>query len=262
MKPRSVGFSPAKGLALLCGLAVMVVSASCGGTNGKGPSAPHISAVPVLFDASVSYADALREMTDLGVQPAVFCGYPSDVAAGKVIGSKWLPAGQRDRFQQEHRMWVVRTITGHDWLKMYRLPGFHTDSSSQSFGCSDGHGNAGPPPSQGAPDVLTLNPADNQLIKQIGTYARVTFAPTVTYDAALYDISNLGLRLANPCYEYSLLPNHQPQTWLPMGQEITYHASNVLIVAPAPLVSAVTWRDQFRTLPDVTTADTSYHPTC
>ena len=97
---------------------------------------------------------------------------------------------------------------------------------------------------------------------QIGTYARVTFAPSVDYDTALYDISNLGLRLANPCYEYSLLPKHQPQTWLPMGQEITFHASNVLVVAPAPLVSAVTWRDQLRTLPDVTATDTSYHPAC
>lgn len=248
-------------LALSCSL---LVFASCrislpNDCTGKCyPSSPPISAVPVLFDASVSYADALRGMTDLGVQPAVFCGYPNEVAAGMVIGSKWLPAGQRDRFQQKHLMWVVRTITGHDWLKMYTLPGFHKDSSFQSFGCSDGQHSAGPTPPPGAPDVLTLGQAGNQ----IGTYARVTFAPSVDYDTSLYDISNLGLRLASPCYEYSLLPNHQPQTWLPMGQEITFHASNALVVAPSPLVSAVTWRDQLRKLPDVTASDSSYHPSC
>lgn len=201
-------------------------------------------------------------MTDLGVQPAVFCGYPSDVAAGKVIESKWLPAGQRDRFQQEHRMWVVQTITGQEWLKIYKLSGFHTDSSSQNYGCSDGHANAGPPPPKVAPDVLTLNPADNQVLEPLGIYAYVTFAAGVDYDTALYDVSNLGLRLADPCYEQSLLPHQHPQQWHPMGQEITFSYSHALVVAPVPLVSAVTWRDQLHKLPDVASSDTSYHAVC
>jgi hypothetical protein len=216
----------------------------------------------VDFDTSVSYADALRELTDIGVQPAVFCGFPSDMNAGTAIrGSVWLPAGQRERFLREHRMFVINTIIAQrDWnFRMYHLPGFHRDSSLQNFGCTGGSAAVSDPTYHaGAPEILTRDQAGNQ----IGTYAHVTFAPSVDYDTALYDISNLGLRLANPCYEYSLLPNHQPQTWLPMGQEITYHASNALIVAPAPLVSAATWRDQLRKLPDVTAADTSYHPTC
>lgn len=268
--PQRLRFRLAKGLALLCCLLILAVSASCrislpnDCTDKCAPNAPPLSAEPVLFDASVSYADALRAMTDLGVQPAVFCGYPSDVAAGKVIETAWLPAGQRDRFQQEHLMWVVKTITAPpDYAyKLYRLPGFHTDSSSQNFGCSGGHANAGPPPPKGAPDVLTLNPADNQVIKQIGTYAYVTFAPGVDYDTALYDVSNLGLRLADPCYEQSLLPHRQPEQWHVMGQEITFSYSHALVVAPAPLTSAVTWRDQLRKLPDVASADTSYHAVC
>lgn len=73
-------------LALSCSL---LVFASCrislpNDCTGKCyPSSPPISAVLVLFDASVSYADALRGMTNLGVQPAVFCGYPNEVAAGE-----------------------------------------------------------------------------------------------------------------------------------------------------------------------------------
>lgn len=267
--PQRLRFRLAKGLALLCCLPILAVSASCrislpnDCTDKCALNSPQTSAVPVLFDASVSYADALREMTYLGVQPAVFCGYPSAVDAGQVIKSKWLPAGQRDRFQQEHHMWVVKTITASpDWLKLYRLPGFHTASSSQNFGCSDGHANAGPPPPQGAPDVLTLNPADNQVIKQIGIYAHVTFAAGVDYDTALYDVSNLGLRLANPCYERSLLPHQHPEQWQPMGQEIAFGNSHGLVVAPVPLVSAVTWRDQVRTLPNVASAETAYHPVC
>lgn len=264
--PRSVRVRLAKGLAFFCCLPILVASAGCriglpNDCTGKcAPNAPPISAEPVVFDASVTYADALRGMTNLGVQPGVFCGYPSDVAAGRVIGSSWLPAGQRDRFEQEHLMWVVRTIiAAPDWAhKLSHLPGFHKYFSSQNFGCSDGNANVGPPPPKGAPDVLTREQAGIP----IGTYTHVSFAANIDYDTVLYDISNLGLRLASPCYEESLLPHHQPQTWLPLGQEITFHASNALIVAPAPVVSAVTWRNQLRKLPDVTAVDSSYHSTC
>ena len=221
-------------------------------TGNCGPDAPPIEGVPILFDSSVSYADALREMTDLGVQPAVFCGYQSDINVGKVIESKWLPAGQQDRFQQEQRMWVVRTINASpNWsYNLYHLPGFHADPLrlTTNFSCTDGHQNAGPPPPKDAPDVLT----DEQTGNQIGTYAYVTFAAGVDYDTALYDISNLGLRLADPCYEQSLLPHQQPEQWHPMNQTITFSYSHALVVSPAPLTSAVTWRDQLRKLPDVT----------
>ena len=267
--PRGLRFRFGRALALLLAITCCLLAlASCriglpnDCTGNCAPNAPGTDALayPVLFDASVTYADALREMTDLGIQPAVFCGYQRDIDAGKVIESAWLPAGQQDRFQQEHRMWVVKTITASpDWLhKLYSLPGFHKDPSSQNFGCSGGHANAGPPPPKDAPDVLTNEQADSQ----IGTYAYVTFTSGVDYDTALYDISNLGLRLADPCYEQSLLPHQQPEQWHPMNQTITFSYLHALVVSPAPLTSAVTWRDQLRKLPDVASADTSYHPTC
>ena len=134
----------------------------------------------------------------------MFCGYPQDFADGSaILGSVWLPAGQRARFQQEHRMFVVQTIAhAPDWAtKIYALPGAHRDPSTQSIPCTDGQPvGAQSPPSSGAPNVLTTDRVGNQT----GTYVYVTFLSGVNYDAALYDVSNLGLRLADPCYEYAL----------------------------------------------------------
>jgi hypothetical protein len=251
--------------ALACSLLSL---ASCrlslpGDCSGKcAPSSPPPSAVLVDFDTSISYVDALRELTDLGVQPAVFCGFQSDMDAGTAIrGSVWLPAGQRQRFQQEQRMWVMETIAASagDWsYRMYHTPGFHRDPSLANYSCTDGGAAVSDPTYHpGAPEVLTME----QIGSQIGTYAYVTFVPSVDYDAALFDVSNLGLRLADPCYEQSHLPHHQAQPWHLMGQEITFSYSHALVVAPAPLISATVWRDQLRKLPDVA-EEISYHPVC
>ncbi|HEY7343126.1 MAG TPA: hypothetical protein VH591_19795 [Ktedonobacterales bacterium] len=215
----------------------------------------------MTFSASASYSDILRGLTDLGVQPAVFCGYPQDFADGSAIqGSLWLPAGQRARFQQEHRMFVVPTLAhAPDWAtKIYALPGAHRDTSTQSIPCTDGQPvGSQTPSSSNAPNVLTTDQVGNQT----SMYAFVTFLPSVSYDAALYDVSNLGLRLADPCYEYALVKQSSPQ-WRPMGQETIFGVSHALVVAAAPLTSATIWRNQLRTLPDVSTVDTSYHPAC
>lgn len=157
-------------------------------------------------------------------------------------------------------MFVMRTLdAAPNWVyQMHRLPGVQRDPSLENIYCSGGHSNAGPTPLPGAPDVLTPDQAGDQ----IGTYAYVTFASGVDYDTALYEVSNLGLRLADPCYEYALLANRQPEQWHPMGQEVTFSYAHTLVVAPAPLISAVMWREQLRKLPDVTTVDASYHPAC
>lgn len=241
-------------MALTCSLLIL---ASC--EASKGPDAPHARPVPVLFDASVTYAEALRGMTVLGIQPALFCEYRNNSDSGNRTDLPWLPAGQRDRFQQDQLMWVIQTITAPtDWPnKLYRLPGFHTDPSSQDAYCSEGQSSASPLPPTGAPTLLTYE----QALSQSGTYAYVTFAVGVDYDTALYDISNLGLRLADPCYEQSFLPHHQAQPWHPMGQQITFSYSHALVVAPAPLISATVWRDQLRKLPDVA-EEISYHLVC
>lgn len=254
---RSLQFRFAKGVALLCCLAILAITVGC--EASKGPDAPHARPVPVLFDASVTYAEALRGMTDLGIQPALFCEYRNNSDSGNGTDLPWLPAGQRDRFQQDHLMWVIQTITASaDWsYKVYRLPGFHKGPSSQDAYCSGSQNSASPPLPTGNPNLLTYE----QAFSQSGAYVYVTFASGVDYDTALYDISNLGLRLADPCYEQSFLPHQQRESWHPMGQEITFSYSHALVVAPAPLISATVWRDQLRKLPDVA-EEISYHPVC
>ena len=122
--PRSAGI-----LLLTC---YLLVCSSCtlfsSNNQYRGPSSPPEVTYSMTFSPSASYADILRGLTNLGVQPAVFCGYPQDFADGSAIqGSVWLPAGQRTRFQQEHRMFVVQTIAhAPDWAtKIYALPGAH-----------------------------------------------------------------------------------------------------------------------------------------
>lgn len=187
-------------LALACSLLIL---ASCrlslpnDCTDKCAPSSPPPSAVLVDFNASISYADTLRELTDLGIQPAVFCGFQSDMDAGTAIrGSVWLPAGQRRRFQQEHRMWVMETIAASvgDWsYRMYHTPGFHRDPALANYSCTDGGAAVSDPTYHpGAPEVLTRE----QVGSQIGTYAYVTFTAGVDYYTALYNISNVGLRLS------------------------------------------------------------------
>ncbi|HEU5377314.1 MAG TPA: hypothetical protein VFV38_17940, partial [Ktedonobacteraceae bacterium] len=77
---RSLQFRFAKGVALLCCLAILAITVGC--EASKGPDAPHARPVPVLFDASVTYAEALRGMTDLGIQPALFCEYRNNSDSG------------------------------------------------------------------------------------------------------------------------------------------------------------------------------------
>ncbi len=79
---------------------------------------------PVQFDASVSYDVALQELTNLGFQPEAYCGFRSDVGAGWVItGAVWKPAGQRDVFASDQRIFCRGHTRGGSQLSA-RAEGF------------------------------------------------------------------------------------------------------------------------------------------
>ena len=246
-------------------------------------SSPQEKTVPIAFRADVSYTDALRGLTALGIQPAIYCGYQSDLDSGNIIQDwVWQPAGQRERFQRDHIIFVAPTaIAAPDWISQaIGLPGASSPSSSAPVICTFARPSGSPvTPQPGAPKVLTSIPVDSHGATY---FARVNFSANADYNAALYDISNLGLRLADPCYEYALAkpPPYQPPqpqqipqtpqtpqvpwppTWHPMGQQAAYNAHHALVVAPSRLVSATTWRDQLPNLADVTATDTNYQPAC
>lgn len=93
---------------------------------------------------------------------------------------------------------------------------------------------------------------------QTPTYARLTFGARVSYDAALLVVSNLGLRLADPCREQAMASG-QGSAWQPAGQESAYATSHALMLASSPLASSQ-W--QARALPGVTDVEMSPASSC
>ena len=93
--------------------------------------------------------------------------------------------------------------------------------------------------------------SDNDILlpDQIGEYAQVTFdqSPTPVYGDALDDVLNLGLRLANPCYEKALADGKSP-AWHTMGQEDAYAANHTLHVATTNETGNL-WQQQVQALP-------------
>jgi hypothetical protein len=215
---------------------------------------------PVRFAPSVSYDEALRAVTDLGLQPSVACGFEADVKAGRVIsGMQWQPAGQKDIFSIEHRLFVTITpLTAPDWsTRLSRVHGFTQNSQeqlSQPLYCPDLSIGGATYPTVSATSTsvssTSLDTPQPAYAPMVLTYAQaisspnalVVFTPSSTYAEALYTISNLGLRLADPCYEHGHSRN-QPTSapWPGGGQEDRYSVSHELIVAVAPLASPIHW---------------------
>ena len=93
--------------------------------------------------------------------------------------------------------------------------------------------------------------------------ARIVFAPSTTYDEALYAISDLGLRLADPCYESAQSANYSTHVpWPGAGQEQRFAATHDLIVAAAPLVTPIKWDQRARSLSGVSNVAVPYTVSC
>ncbi len=173
------------GLLIGCAALVLAVGAAAVAYAPEDPFAAYVDFAP-----SVSYAAALRTITGLGLQTALPC------YGGFKSGSQhlqWLPMGDQDLFQA-HRLWVASTpIAASYWLfRLSHAPGVVSVQSGAGleFACPA-------LPLVTSPDQPGFLNAD-----EAGTYVRLTFdAPLVAYDDALAAVDNLGLRLADPCYE-------------------------------------------------------------
>lgn len=232
-------------------LASTTLSRTCNHCGGalQGPFT-----YPIYFAPSVSYDRALQIVTDLGLQPGVFCGYIEDIRAGRVVhDSHWQPAGQRAIYLHEHRLLVARTpLTLDDWSRrLGETPGvLENPRPDDPIYC----------PAQGGAHQTALTAPLALPYSQPGSsrsYVRISFAsPLSTYGAALSVVSDLGLRLADPCGEASLAEQQlQRQSgsiaWHPMGQEQAFASTYTLIVAPGPEIASNLWRDQLRAVPGV-----------
>jgi hypothetical protein len=105
----------------------------------------------------VSYVDALRAVTDLGLQPSVECGYEADLKVGRVITRmQWQPAGQRAFYLSEHRLFVALTpLTPTDWVeRLKHVSGWVANNTeewlSQPISCPNASTGWGAYPTNGA----------------------------------------------------------------------------------------------------------------
>ena len=88
------------------------------------------------------------------------------------------------------------------------------------------------------------------------TYARVTFTG-ISYEQAVVEISGLGYRLADPCYETA---SPRP-AWRPMGQAASFAATGGLVLAVTE-ANSTQWQTQTRQLPGFVSLAAPYSAAC
>lgn len=193
------------------------------------PALPAPQEALITFKPAISYAVALQALTDLGLQPTDNC-YPAD--------RQWHPMSQQDSFAGYHALLVAPTLlapTG--WLDRARsLPGFSAAQTNVVTNC----------PAIPAPSPTFTVPAPPE--------AQMSFAATTTYAAALEAMANLGVRLADPCYEAASQAGAHP-SWHPMGQETTFADGHALVVA-STLLAPGDWLKRAKALPAVRSIQT------
>ena len=189
------------------------------------------------FADSVSYQDALRMITDLGLKTFADCAFGG-----------WVPQGESSGFSQFHQLEVTATVVSAPlWLaRLQKLPGV---TDVQIWG----------------PHSCPMQRIDSSKPRYLGedwslTYARVTFSATTGYDKALGALDDLGFRLANPCYEQARAKGEKP-TWTTMGQESAFAQAHTLLVATS-YNNAVTWQQQLRAVSGVTQVEVPYSAGC
>lgn len=204
----------------------------------------------VAFGPGTTYATALREVTDLGLQlSGAFC--PSGVVNG-ANWTRWTPIQYTaEEFAQLPDLTVQPTpLAPSDWLTRLQAASQVRMVRTNLITNCPAYGFETPAPGT----LLILGP------HALASYARLTFAPGVSYDAALQTISTLGLRLANPCYERAVAAG-APPPWQPAGQEAGFASSHTLLMAPGPAASTQ-WQAQGRAATGATAEDAPYVAAC
>ena len=197
----------------------------------KAVPPPPVYWAVVQFNPSVSYVEALRAITDLGLTTAVSCTLP---------GMVWQPVSEKAFYPV---LLVVATPAAPlGWMApLAKIRGVQNVQPNPVYNC---------PLFDPTPTAANLPAYLPDSAPR--TVARLTFAAGTSYDDALGAILNLGLRLADPCYER--LPAGAPVAWHPMGQEAAFAQQHSLLVATTALSSTL-WQQQARAAPGVTRAE-------
>ncbi|HEU0026556.1 MAG TPA: hypothetical protein VFQ25_05515 [Ktedonobacterales bacterium] len=92
--------------------------------------------------------------------------------------------------------------------------------------------------------------------QQTITYARVTFTG-ISYEQAVVEVSGLGYRLADPCYETA---SPHP-AWRPMGQVASFATTGSLVLAVTE-ANSTQWQAQTRQLQGFVSLTAPYSVSC
>ncbi len=243
---------------MLCIILLGLVGCGNSAQSVKNLSGSWPSSLAVQFSPSISYEQALRLVTNLGLQPAIDCKIGSDMFTPESQFpplQQWQPVGQRGSYQLLHRLLVDLALPPGNWFaRLKAAPGVR----SMEF----------PDPSAYyCPKVIYGTPSPDIAIplsaSHSETYTRISFAhPLNNYDAALYVISNLGLMLVDPCYEQASLQGNQNLAWHPMGQEQVFAHTQTLIVATHATVTSDHWQKQLQAISGVVSIESPYTAYC
>jgi hypothetical protein len=251
-------------------LAVGLLLALC----SCSPPAERVGVHLVTFTATTSYDDALRLVSDVGLQLRGTCDFftlagtgdanvaqppaPAPSASPSIEWAAWHARNQREGFasaaEGNHTLAVAITPAApSDWEdRLRKQPAVRDVQPDRApYACPYVRYSATPPASN---EDAELPP------QQAGAYARLGFPSGTSYAAALDQTTNLGLRLADPCYEQAVAGGHSA-TWHPMGQEEAFKNSQTFVVATTALTST-RWPDQVKALPASVSTDVSGSDHC
>jgi hypothetical protein len=254
-------------LVLLVALA-LALSSCASSSASRRFSPPYMASVLVSFAPSVPYKQALRLVTDLGLQPGIDCGVGGG-APSEQTRSVWQSMGQRQAYSQTRVLLVVPAQAPDDWwTRLLATPGVLDAQEGQPVG-PQGSNRLTPTVRPTYPCVVAMVPvpvpAGTPLAMsaaEAGAFARISFAsPLDTYDAALYAISDLGLHLADPCNEQAV-GNAPPPAWHPVGEEASFSTSHMLVVQTSLTVTSTLWQSQLKAARGVLSIQVPYTARC
>ncbi|MGH2502936.1 MAG: hypothetical protein ACRDID_10510 [Ktedonobacterales bacterium] len=199
------------------------------------------------FQPSVSYAAAVETVTSLGLQPLS----PCTGAMGST--TPWRPISQQKDFaaQDTHGdlQVTVTSLTAPNWLqRLATTSGVRLVYDGPVY-CPSISGDLTPVPGRlyfGGYQAPT-------------EYLAVTFSSTSpdSYAQRIVEVSELGFRLANPCFE-----QHKPQlAWPGASQQAPFTASGRLILATTDANSQA-WRTQLQAVDGIAQIVAPYAPAC
>ena len=197
---------------------------------------PPVYEAYVQFARTITYQQAIRLISDLGLQTYTECTF------------QWKPQSNTDNFSTDHSLLITSTMNAAPlWFnRLQTTPGVTRLQAIGFHSCPFAQGDPN------APDLLGYNAPV--------TYVRASFSGSTGYDAALDVVNNLGFRLANPCYEQARSRGDKP-SWNASGQENAFASSHTLLLATTSY-NATTWLSQLKSVAGVTSVDEPVAVTC